>query len=189
VGLTVDSTREAPADFETLFEEAPDAMLLADDERAFLAGNRRARELLGVTREGLLTLKIDDVVDAKLDDRWAAFRKRGHGDGCWILRAHDGSEHAVEIHAQADLEPGRHLAILRPVASQRAGAIPGILSAREREVMTLLATGATATEIAGRLFLSRATVATHVRNAVAKLGAHTRVEAVVTALRSGQIHI
>lgn len=188
VSVSIESPREAPADFETLFEEAPDAMLLADDERAFLAGNRRARELLGVTREQLLTLKIDDVVGDKVDERWATFRERGHGDGCWILRVHDGSEQAVEIHAQADLEPGRHLAILRPVAAQRAG-VPGVLSGREREVLTLLATGATATEIAERLFLSRATVATHVRNAVAKLGAHTRVEAVVIALRSGQIEI
>jgi PAS domain S-box-containing protein len=188
VSVSVESPLEAPADFETLFEEAPDAMLLADDGRAFLAGNRRARELLGVTLEELLTLKIDDVVGDKLDERWASFRKRGRGGGCWILRAHDGREQAVEIHAQADLEPGRHLAILRPVAPQRAGT-PGILSGREREVLTLLANGATATEIAERLFLSRATVATHVRNAVAKLGAHTRVQAVVIALRSGQIHI
>lgn len=188
MGASVETPPEAPADFATLFEEAPDPMLLADDERAFLAGNRRARELLRVTPAELLTLRIDDVVGGGIDESWATFRRQGSGDGCWILRAHDGSEHAVEIHAAADLEPGRHLAILRPVASQRAG-VPGTLSAREREVLTLLATGTTASDIARSLFLSRATVATHVRNAVAKLGAHTRVEAVVIALRSGQIEV
>jgi PAS domain S-box-containing protein len=189
MGVSVDSRPgEAAADFAKLFEEAPDAMLVADDERVFLAGNRRARELLRVTREQLLRLRIDDVVGEALASRWARFREQGRGDGCWIMRAHDGSEHAVEIHAQADLEPGRHLAILRPIAPQRA-ATPRILSAREREILTLLATGATASEIARTLFLSRATVATHVRNAIAKLGAHTRVEAVVIALRSGQIEV
>jgi PAS domain S-box-containing protein len=188
MSASLDSSTEAPADFATLFEEAPDAMLLADDRRAFLAGNRRARELLRVTREQLLELTIDDVMGDVIESRWAEFREQGERNGCWILRAHDGSEHAVEIHAQADLEPGRHLAILRPVALQRA-AVPGTLSAREREVLTLLATGATASEIARRLFLSRATVATHVRNAIVKLGAHTRVEAVVIALRSGQIEV
>ena len=182
--------QDAPPDFATLFEEAPDPMLLADDDRAFLAGNRRARELLGVTPDELLDLRIDDVIGGggALDEQWAAFREQGEGDGCWILRGHDGSEHAVEIHAQADLEPGRHLAILRPIAPQRVGA-NGSLSAREREVLRLLATGATASEIARMLFLSRATVATHIRNAMVKLDAHTRVEAVVIALRSGEIEV
>ena len=189
VNVSLDSPIDgAPADFATLFEEAPDPMLLANDERAFLAGNRRARELLGVTAEQLRTLRIDDVVGHGVDAAWAAFREQGEADGCWVLCAQDGSEHAVEIHAQADLLPGRHLAILRPVAPQRAG-VTGTLSGREREVLRLLATGATASEIAKRLFLSRATVATHVRNAMVKLDAHTRVEAVVIALRTGQIDV
>src|SRR5436190_10366987 len=189
VNVSVDPPLDrAPADFATLFEEAPDAMLVADDARAFLAGNRRARELLRVTPGELRALRIDDVVPQGVDEAWAAFLEHGEADGCWVLRAHDGSEHAVEIHAQADLEPGRHLAILRAVAPQRAGSA-GTLSAREREVLRLLATGATASEIARTLFLSRATVATHVRNAMHKLGAHTRVEAVVIALRTGEIDV
>jgi DNA-binding CsgD family transcriptional regulator len=53
----------------------------------------------------------------------------------------------------------------------------------------MLASGATAKEIADALFLSRATVATHVRNAMVKLEAHTRVEAVVIALRNGEIDV
>jgi PAS domain S-box-containing protein len=179
---------ESSTDFAKLFEEAPDPMLLANDDRAFVAGNRRARELLGVTRTELRDLRIDDVVGQRVEKAWGAFRAQGEADGCWIVRAQDGTEHAVEIHAQADLEPGRHLAILREVAPQRAGSAAK-LSAREREVMRLLATGATASEIARTLYLSRATVATHVRNAMVKLGAHTRVEAVVIALRTREIDV
>jgi DNA-binding CsgD family transcriptional regulator len=50
------------------------------------------------------------------------------------------------------------------------------LTAREREVMDLLATGATNPEIADRLFLSRKTVERHVSNVLAKLGARNRAE-------------
>jgi DNA-binding NarL/FixJ family response regulator len=51
------------------------------------------------------------------------------------------------------------------------------LSPREREVLGLLAAGYQGPEIAERLFLSLETVRTHIRNAVAKLGARTRVQA------------
>jgi two-component system response regulator DesR len=51
------------------------------------------------------------------------------------------------------------------------------LSPREREVLELLADGYQGPEIAGRLFLSLETVRTHIRNAVGKLGARTRVQA------------
>lgn len=56
-------------------------------------------------------------------------------------------------------------------------------SVREREVLALLASGATDREIAQLLELSPATVQTHVRNAKAKLGARTRAQAVALALQ------
>ena len=56
-------------------------------------------------------------------------------------------------------------------------------SLREREVLALLASGATDREIAAMLELSPATVQTHVRNAKAKLGARTRAQAVALALQ------
>jgi two-component system nitrate/nitrite response regulator NarL len=64
---------------------------------------------------------------------------------------------------------------------------PRAPSAREREVLDLLAEGATDGEIATVLELSPATVQSHVRNAKAKLGARTRVQAVALALRRGLI--
>lgn len=60
-------------------------------------------------------------------------------------------------------------------------------SVREREVLELLARGATDREIADLLGLSPATVQTHVRNAKAKLGARTRAQAVALALQNGLI--
>ena len=60
---------------------------------------------------------------------------------------------------------------------------------REREVLTLLAAGATDEQIAEMLELSPATVQTHVRNAKAKLGARTRAQAVAMALQHGMITV
>jgi DNA-binding NarL/FixJ family response regulator len=57
------------------------------------------------------------------------------------------------------------------------------LSARERQVLELLAEGLRVKEIADRLSLSPATVHTHVRNAIAKLEVDTRTEAVALAVR------
>ncbi len=61
------------------------------------------------------------------------------------------------------------------------------LTAREREILGLLATGLSGAEIANNLVLSPETVRTHVRNAMAKLGASTRSQAVVMALRLDEL--
>jgi len=61
------------------------------------------------------------------------------------------------------------------------------LSAREREILSFLADGLSGAAIAERLVLSPETVRTHVRNAMEKLGASTRSQAVALALESGVI--
>jgi len=61
------------------------------------------------------------------------------------------------------------------------------LSAREREVLGFLAHGLSGAAIAERLVLSPETVRTHVRNAMEKLGASTRSQAVALALENGAI--
>lgn len=61
------------------------------------------------------------------------------------------------------------------------------LSEREAEILAMLARGLTGEEIAQRLVLSPETVRTHVRNAMGKLEARTRTEAVVKALEREEI--
>jgi two-component system nitrate/nitrite response regulator NarL len=63
------------------------------------------------------------------------------------------------------------------------------LTAREREILQLLAEGLSLEAIAEQLFLSPETVRTHTRNARRKLGARTRTEAVVAAMRTSQIRM
>ena len=61
------------------------------------------------------------------------------------------------------------------------------LTTRELEVLTLAAAGLSTADIAGRIFVSRNTVKTHLAHTYAKLGARNRAGAVATALRIGVI--
>lgn len=61
------------------------------------------------------------------------------------------------------------------------------LSVREADVLGLLAEGLTGEQIADQLVLSPETVRTHIRNAMVKLGARTRVHAIAMALRDGEL--
>jgi DNA-binding NarL/FixJ family response regulator len=57
------------------------------------------------------------------------------------------------------------------------------LTPRELEVLQLLATGLAADEIAGRLFISKKTVGTHIEHIFTKLGVRSRAQAIAVAYR------
>ena len=66
---------------------------------------------------------------------------------------------------------------------------PEKLTERENEVLALVARGLTNQEIAGKLFLSEATIRTHVSNILAKLHMHNRVQAALFAFRTGLVSL
>jgi DNA-binding CsgD family transcriptional regulator len=83
---------------------------------------------------------------------------------------------------------------LSGVASEDRDARPGgrrvagaPLSTREREILGLLAGGVSGAQIAESLVLSPETVRTHIRNAMAKLGASSRAQAVALAVKRQEI--
>lgn len=87
------------------------------------------------------------------------------------------------------LSPGvtRRLIAEFAVRSLPGSDVPGMtsLTAREREVVSLVASGLSNDEIAARLYVSGSTVKTHVARALMKLGARDRVQLVVLAYEAG----
>lgn len=84
--------------------------------------------------------------------------------------------------AEAVQELGRRARLDLPGAGVTAGTV---LTAREAEVLRLVATGLTNRQIGERLFISGKTVSVHISNVLGKLGAGGRAEAVAVAHRRG----
>jgi len=109
------------------------------------------------------------------------------------LTKHAGGDQlrrAIETVAagEALLEPAVQARLLEAVAQGRAGvprALPNGLTAREAEVLMLIARGLTNVDIARHLFVSEGTVKTHINNLFSKIGARDRAQAVAYAFRNG----
>jgi len=95
------------------------------------------------------------------------------------------------VHAgEALLDPSVQLRLIRGLRGQeetpkKRSAAPDDLTQREVEVLRLIAGGLSNAEIAQRLFISEATVKTHINNIFSKAGLRDRAQAVVYAIRNG----
>ena len=101
--------------------------------------------------------------------------------------------HAGQTHLDPAVQERLVAAVIsRPAAPAPNAASPGSheplpdgLTTREAEVLTLLASGLSNAEIAQRLYLSHATVKTHINRIFAKTGARDRAQAVRYAYQHG----
>jgi DNA-binding NarL/FixJ family response regulator len=146
--------------------------------RRLVADGAAARVLV------LTTFDLDEYV----------FEALRAGAGGFLLKDVTAEELIAAVHALAAGD-----AVLAPAVTRRVieefGRVPApdpeaaarlaALSAREQEVLRLLARGLSNAEIAAELFVSDATAKTHVSNVLAKLQLRDRVQAVILAYESG----
>ena len=180
-------------DFRGAFDAAPDAMVLLDDRARIVRANRAAAELFGRSEGALGGVELIRLVPRELHERvlerWRRYRRDGRASGVGGVLAAQGTRGAVEFRLVYDFAPGRHLvsAHRRDARLDFDGWNVGMLTPRQREVLGLLASGLTGPETASKLFVSPATVRTHVQNAREALGAKTSTQAVAEALIRGEI--
>ena len=172
-------------------------MVIADDERRYTAANAAACLLLRLPEPEVLKLNIDDLTPpenrAQVAPLWEAFIREGTQRGTFELLMPDGPRLEIEYSATANVQPGRHLSILMFPPARREhrppghGPPPSLLTAREREVLGMVAMGMGSSWIAHELGVSASTVETHVRHCLDKLGARNRAHAIALGLHVGEI--
>ena len=150
------------------------------------------RERLPATRVLVLTTYADE--DAILPALRAGARGYLTKDAsAEQIEAAIRAVHAGQTHLDPAVQERLVTAVLSHTPAVPAGSAgpgpgqkpPGGLTSREAEVLTLLAAGLSNAEIGQRLYLSHATVKTHINRIFAKTGARDRAQAVRYAYQHG----
>lgn len=178
--------------FWLVFERSSNPVALLDESRTIVQLNDAAAELFGGDRELLVGRSMADSVRpserAQSALEWEEFLRTGEYSGRREVIRADGSSVKVDFAARiAGVDGERraiYVAMLDPEQDgPQAGAPAELpLTAREREVVMLIALGRDTTEIAAELHVSPETVRSHVRNAMAKLDVHTRAQLVAVVI-------
>ncbi|MCS6562999.1 response regulator transcription factor [Curtobacterium poinsettiae] len=185
----VGTAGDGAAALELCAAEHPDVLLL-DLRMPVMNGIETLTRLADSTHDrprvvALTTIRRDDAVLAALRAGAAAFLTKDALPDvvtATIRDVHAGRPAPTEAEA---------LDLLRaqgtPAVTDRREEVLDALTAREREVFLLVAKGLSNAEIAESVFLSGATVKTHVRAVLMKLGLRNRIQVVITAHERGLV--
>jgi PAS domain S-box-containing protein len=183
--------------FQAAFKQSRNPMLLLDSHRRQVDANGAYVKLLGYPRDQIIgrpiyEFRAGDKVERR---KWEALMSKGHFTGDAELLCADGDSVAVQWAATVEIVTGHRQILFVALNTSRWGArfrrsvppdaAPGKLSDRELTVVRLVADGNTGPEIADELRIAHDTVRTHVRNAMAKVGARSRAHLVAKALAEG----
>ena len=208
--LVVDDQALVRDGFRAILESQPDCEVVGAAEDGIDAVEQTLRSAPDVVLMDIRMPRLDGVEATRRicsDPRWSGrvivLTTYGEDENVWdalhagasgfLLKTTTASDlvHAVRAVAAGTelLAPEVTRRLVRQfMAKLRPGAAaPGIaeLSERERQVLEHLARGLSNTDIARTMFLSEATVKTHINRLFAKLGVRDRVQAVIFAYESG----
>jgi DNA-binding CsgD family transcriptional regulator len=193
------------AQFWPLFSQSRIPMALVDSDRLYVEVNDAVVDVYKVPRDELLgtfagRTAIDDpaVGDAQWEqlvstnslygERLISFGVKQQMRVNYAAHTLTVDDHwlALFVSLSARIEPNGPELIGTP-RIDAANGHASRLTGREREVVSLVALGSTTRSIATDLCLSPDTIRSHVRNAMAKTGAHTRAQLVALLLADGLI--
>jgi DNA-binding CsgD family transcriptional regulator len=184
-----------------VFDRSMIPMVMVDNDRGYIQANRAARLLFRMSLAEMRSRRIEDFTPREhlptLAVLWQQLMDRSWVATRYPVRFADGSRLEIDVCALANVLPGQHLIVFAPagwpedeigqVLDGSSEALAGPLSPREREVLSLVATGADLQQVADELTISLATVRTHIGKAHRKLGARNRAHAVALAIQNGLI--
>ncbi len=166
VGYPVREASDGAAALASAQRERP-ALVILDVELPVVSGYEVYRELRDRFGETVPVLFLSGARTEPYDR--AAGLMLGADD--YVVKPFDGDELLARVR--------RLVAHTAPPVSESGSD----LTPREREILSLLADGLEQGAIAKKLFISPKTVATHIQRILAKLGVHSRAQAVATAHR------
>ncbi len=115
------AVRESETRYRTLFECAPDGIVIADPRGYYLDANASTCRMLGYTREEMIRLHSSDVVCAievqHIEPALSAIKADSYYHRQWQFRRKDGSIFAAEVIATA-LPDGNILGMIRDITEQ-----------------------------------------------------------------------
>jgi DNA-binding NarL/FixJ family response regulator len=185
----VGEAADGRAAVELVRDERPDVVLM-DVRMPVLDGLDALREIVADPR--LAGTRVIVLTTFELDEY--VFEALRAGASGFLIKDTDPAEllRAVRVAARGEslLSPTVTRRLIQELVarpSPRLAPHPGVrtLTDREREIVGLVAEGLSNDDIAERLFLSPATVRTHVSRAMMKLDARDRAQLVVFAYQSG----
>jgi PAS domain S-box-containing protein len=180
--------------FLEAFARSANAMLVLDDERLIVEANGAFVALVGHQRAALIGRPVVDFLvggPPPTIQRWRATVADGDFTGSVDLLHADGGARRVRFAAHPETVAGHHVVLWIGMRGAGAGAsaprppdrrCDPTVSARELEIVRLIALGGTAREIAEHLQLSYHTVRAHIAHTMAKLGARSRAQLVAMLL-------
>jgi DNA-binding NarL/FixJ family response regulator len=176
---------------KVVLEHGPDVVLM-DLNLPDKDGIEATREVKHARPETKVVILSADPPEARLAEAAEA------GASGYITKTRAVADVADSVRRAAAGEiliPGDVLArVLTRMAQERskkaqADHMASLLTPRELEVLALLAEGLSNRMIARRLVVSPRTADTHVHNLLTKLGAHSKLEAVVTGIKWGLVDV
>lgn len=184
-----------PGLFWAAFRRCRNGMILVDDDRRCVEVNDAFVQLMGYKREELIGHRYHEfaVKPPLSDEAWLELTRGSDFYATRELRRADGRHVSVELAGHRETVTGRDLiliVVLRRLRGSRGSdgqdrGSDATLTGRELEIVEMIALGLTGPEIASELHVTHATVRTHVRNAMNKLGVHSRAQLVARSVGDG----